>query len=548
MHTVSVSGTLDVNISCSPHTICALRESEVDLKCSYSNIAIKTVFWFSFKEKAKWRNEEHPEDLALDSDYAGRVYYFASTNTSLTLTIRELRKRDSGEYHLMIITEKGEKHLSPTAVNLTVADLQVKMNSGTFSQPKQTLTCITSCNLTSGPLSYTWNKNGQKVKGANQISLVLSSKDAGSYSCSVASSYVEIHSNAVCEWFEEEPMDLRQEKQFAGRVEYIGVKERNYTLTMKDVKKNDSGEYYFRFITETKGGKFSGRPGVILNVTGLQVKVISSTESDGTTVTLICSSTCTLPNNPTYIWYKNVQAVTNKLTRDNKLYLKCSEDAGNYSCAVKGHEELRSPDQTLSDCPKESTGSKLVSVGVVVILALILGIAALWMYCVIRRKRGAERDSDIQIPDPADHTYTALNPKYRTSDYETLTCLHDFPHRPSVVLGFQVPASYCLLWLLRLGLEYWPHAASSGSCWCLAFRSPPHAASYGSHQYLGQCQLYAPSHGSQHRLAQQNVTGSHRDTYTALNPATMSSDYNTLAGERSAHLPCSPALNNRLRL
>ncbi|KAL7833952.1 hypothetical protein AOLI_G00289120 [Acnodon oligacanthus] len=532
---MSVSGTLDVNVSCSPQTICALRESEVDLKCSYSNITIKTVFWFSFKEKAKWRNEEHPEDLALDSDYAGRVYYSPTTNTSSTLTIRELRERDSGEYLLMIITEQGEKHLSPTAVSLRVTDPQVKMNSGTFSQPEQTLTCITSCNFTAGPLSYTWNKNGQKVKGANQISLALSSKDAGSYSCSVASSYVEISSNAVCvfdqdcwnvtytdrrvcvlegssvdfpctyshpsgysfndafwhsRWFVEEPMDLRQEEQFAGRVEYIGVKERNHTLTMKDVRKNDSGEYYFRFITKTKGGKFSGRPGVILNVTGLQVRVISSTASDGQTVTLMCSSTCTLPNNPTYMWYKYGQPVTNKLSRDNKLYLKCSEDAGNYSCAVRGHEELRSPDQTLSDCPEESSGSKQVSVGVVLFLVLILGIAALWMFWAIRRKRGAERDSDIQTPDPADHTYTALNPTTTSSDYDTLTHITGPPSDTYTALN---PATRCsdyatLTLLLKLGL--WASAlcyhpwlvmahSSGGPQRCLGFRCQPHFAFCG---------------------------------------------------------------------
>ncbi|KAL7833944.1 hypothetical protein AOLI_G00289040 [Acnodon oligacanthus] len=271
-------------MSCSPQTICALRESAVHLTCSYSNIAIKTVFWFSFKQKAKWRNEEHPEDVALDSDYAGRVST-ESTDSNSTLILRDLRKRDSGEYHLMIITEQAEKHLSSTAVSLTV--------------------------------------------------------------------------------------------------------------------------------------------------TALQVRVISSTASDDHTVTLMCSSACTLPNNPTYIWYKNGQPVTNKLSRDNKLYLKCSEDAGNYSCAVRGHEELRSPDQTLSDkCaedPQERSVLTLVTVGVVVFLSLTLITAALLLCWVIRRKRGAERDSDIQTPDPADHTYTALNPTTTSSDYDTLTHRTDSP-------------------------------------------------------------------------------------------------------------------------
>ncbi|XP_036420949.1 uncharacterized protein LOC118804557 [Colossoma macropomum] len=272
--------------------------------------------------------------------------------------------------------------------------------------------------------------------------------DVGSYSCSV-SSHEEIRSNALCvldencwsvtytdrrvcvlegssvdfsctyslpqsytvnenfwhyNWFKEKPKDLRQEEQFAGRVEYIGDKERKSTLRIRDVRKNDSGDYYFRVITQTEGGKFSGKPGVILNVTALQVSVIPSTASDELTVTLVCSSTCTLPNNPTYIWYKNRQPVTNKLTRDNKLYLKCSEDAGNYSCAVRGHEELHSPDQTLSDCgggPKES--SVLITVGVVVFLLIILiTAAALWVWT--RKSKGGRSSGESGQHDSA-HVY-----------------------------------------------------------------------------------------------------------------------------------------------
>ncbi len=56
--------------------------------------------------------------------------------------------------------------------------------------------------------------------------------------------------------------DLREEHQFAGRVEYVGNK-----LRIKDLKISDSGEYRFRIITDLNG-RFSGSPGVILTVTG----------------------------------------------------------------------------------------------------------------------------------------------------------------------------------------------------------------------------------------------------------------------------------------
>ncbi|KAL7831368.1 hypothetical protein SRHO_G00308710 [Serrasalmus rhombeus] len=168
----------------------------------------------------------------------------------------------------MIITEQGEKHLSPTAVSLTVTGLQVKQN-----RPKA-LTCSTSCTLTSVQQHFLWYKNGGYTGKDTDYNepFILSSNNKGGYTCSVFG-YNNIRSSPL----------------------------------------------------------------------SLKVRVISSTESDGPTVTLMCSSTCTLPNNPTYIWYKNGQPVTNKHTRHNKLYLKCSEDTGNYSCAVRGHEQLRSP-------------------------------------------------------------------------------------------------------------------------------------------------------------------------------------------------------------
>ncbi|XP_036453773.1 sialoadhesin-like [Colossoma macropomum] len=388
---ITVSGSLGetLRVTCSPQTICALRESTVTLQCSHSNTNIRPQhsFWFSNKQKAKWRNEEDPEDLALDSDYAGRVRYTTNRNRySSTLTISELRERDSGEYHLMIITETGQKYSSSTAVTLTVSDLKMRMTSDTKNQME--LTCSSSCSLTSKPYYYYWYKNGQYQYSTNEHQMVLSSyssDDSGGYSCSVLH-HIQIYSNTVCIndkncwsvtysdrrvcalegssvdfpctysyprdqtvtktfWYyfrpQVEPTDLSVEEQFAGRVEFLGDKERNCTLRMNNLTKSDSGEYHFRFITDTAGGRFSGEPGVILSVADLQVKVSPTTPSEGQTVTLTCISTCTLPNNTTYIWYKNGQPITNRPTRYNKLYLESAntEDVLQYSCAVGGPDE-----------------------------------------------------------------------------------------------------------------------------------------------------------------------------------------------------------------
>ncbi|XP_053532491.1 sialoadhesin-like isoform X2 [Ictalurus punctatus] len=416
--TVSVSGIQHMKVSCHPEKICALRESSVTLTCSYSNIIIITGFWFSLKDKAKWRKEEHPEDLALDSDYAGRVSYTEMTNFRSTLTITDLRERDSGEYRLVFITDKGEKYLSSAGVTLTVTDLQVTHNS-----LQQTLTCRTSCTLTFTVHRYFWYKNGQYLEKYkdNVRTFPLSKAEEGSYSCSVEG-YGSILSLPVCvgrscysvtyrdkrvcavegssvefagsyshpsdlsvsevfwHYFQRGKVfqDLKQETQFTNRVEYV-KQDKSSTLKMKNLTKKDSGEYRLRFLIDGEG--FSGRPGVVLSVTDLQVRVSrSAVASEGqTTVTLSCITSCTLSNNPTYMWYKNGQPVTDKLTKHNKLYLISSEDAGNYSCAVRGREDLRSPELTVT-WSENYTVLKVIMVGLAVFLAVTLLSGALWMW------------------------------------------------------------------------------------------------------------------------------------------------------------------------
>ncbi|XP_017539501.2 uncharacterized protein LOC108412114 [Pygocentrus nattereri] len=447
---IPVSGSLGetLRVTCSPQTICALRESTVDLQCSHSNTTIRpqTSFWFSPKQKAKWRNEEDPEDLALDPDYAGRVNYTQSTNSRSTLRITDLRERDSGEYHLMIITETGQKYSSSTAVTLTVSDLQVRM---TKKQMAWTLNCNTSCILTSKPL---WYKNGQQKQFRYQ-DLLVSPINPASYSCSVSSPN-KIHSNTVCVfdencwsvsysdrrvcalegssvdfpctysypsdqtvtemfWFyfvpKVEPTDLSEEQQFAGRVEFLGDKKRNCTLRMRDVRKTDSREYFFRFKTDSARGRFSGKPGVILQVTDLQVLVSPTTPPEGQAVTLTCISSCTLPNNPTYIWYKDGQPVTNKPTRYNQLYLESASytDILQYSCA-------------LGEGPKKNAVMKLITVGVPVLLAVIL---TAWMLIRSRKFSSGINHRRPQDVDDQDDVH------YSTVHFKPFQSLQEAPSR-----------------------------------------------------------------------------------------------------------------------
>ncbi|XP_073718416.1 uncharacterized protein [Misgurnus anguillicaudatus] len=252
--------TLDnFDVTCDKQNICAVRGGLVKVRCLYSNINIKTGFWFSQKQRTNWRNKDEPEDLTLDSDYSGRVDQRITKDYS-RLTIRDPRERDSGEYQLMIIMKDGVKHLSSVTVNLTVTVLQVKMNPESTGQ-RVKLSCDSSCPLTS-EYEYSWYKNGEHLTDDQSI-FVSSSENTDSYSCVEPVS--ESSSSVLKKTSWRLPLthlDLRKNRQFSGRVEYLGN-----TLRMKNASMSDTGRYQFSIITNTSD-KVSGYRGVYLIVTG----------------------------------------------------------------------------------------------------------------------------------------------------------------------------------------------------------------------------------------------------------------------------------------
>ncbi|XP_071359574.1 uncharacterized protein [Trachinotus anak] len=124
------------------------------------------------------------------------------------------------------------------------------------------------------------------------------------------------------------------------RVIYNMSEEGKFTLTLTDLRESDEQIYCCKENTDKPESCWSS--GTKLQVADLQVKVIPATEEQ--TVTLMCSSSCPLTENPAaYIWYKNREL----LYQDWSPWyqeLVSSEEAVRYSCAVKGYEELRAPE------------------------------------------------------------------------------------------------------------------------------------------------------------------------------------------------------------
>nr|XP_046197275.1 B-cell receptor CD22-like [Oncorhynchus gorbuscha] len=155
--------------------------------------------------------------------------------------------------------------------------------------------------------------------------------------------YPSVYTVTTTFWFtkydaEENYVSLKDDPDYKGRVTYREDKENGHILTITDLRESDSATYMFRFTDQTGKWRYTGKPGVTLSVTGLQVKVTGGHQDK----TLTCITTCTLTDNPTYIWYKNGQHLDESTSPQYKDPVSSNyEDS--YSCAVKGHEDLLSP-------------------------------------------------------------------------------------------------------------------------------------------------------------------------------------------------------------
>ncbi|XP_060756455.1 uncharacterized protein LOC132867517 [Neoarius graeffei] len=161
--------------------------------------------------------------------------------------------------------------------------------------------------------------------------------------------------------------------------EYVGDDESNCTLLIHNLQFSYSGEYRFRFITNGTGGRYTGDPGVTLQVTDLKVSLIrlsgNGTLKQGDSLNLTCDVTCTHSSSQ-FMWSKN-----NELLPESGPVLHFPaltvRDSGNYTCTWKANEasgsetislhvEGENPDQWLIWIIVS------VSVGVIFIVSVIL--------------------------------------------------------------------------------------------------------------------------------------------------------------------------------
>ncbi|XP_045887266.1 hemicentin-1-like [Micropterus dolomieu] len=308
--------------------------------------------------------------------------------------------KDSGIYHCKSENEYGQ--ISSTSVSIDVQyapklpSVSVNSSAEIVEGSSVTLTCSSDANPAA---KYTWykeNEDSPKASGQNFTITDLRAEHSGNYYCEAQNRRgrhnstlhlivvaviqgqdgwgVTYTSTEICAlkgstveisctltypsringrdtkveetfWFtkfqDKEPVDLRTDSKYAGRVEYHCDK-KDCTLRITDLRESDSAEYKFRFITNQPDGRFTGSPGVTLSVTGLQVqwnRLKSCLYEDCIWAQVKCHSSCHLSDQTSYIWYKNGQ----KIDKEAPSYSDYFYSADSYSCALTGHVDFPSP-------------------------------------------------------------------------------------------------------------------------------------------------------------------------------------------------------------
>uniref|UniRef100_A0A3B4AVV3 Ig-like domain-containing protein n=1 Tax=Periophthalmus magnuspinnatus TaxID=409849 RepID=A0A3B4AVV3_9GOBI len=118
------------------------------------------------------------------------------------------------------------------------------------------------------------------------------------------------------------------------RFEYVGDKDHNCDLKIKNVQSIDEGLYFFMF--ETSRDRWRSRNPPYLFVQDLIAFVSPTVVAEGEVVTLTCHSGCNPNSNIQVVWYKERQEVTQ--TR----FTARRENTGTYTCALRGQEHVRS--------------------------------------------------------------------------------------------------------------------------------------------------------------------------------------------------------------
>ncbi|XP_056128094.1 B-cell receptor CD22-like [Rhinichthys klamathensis goyatoka] len=179
----------DWGVSYSPSHICALNDSTVIMRCTYTyptRYQIKEAFWTN----TSVTYPDEPPDLSKDPEYSQRLQYLGDQQQNCTVRLSHVTLKDSHMYYFRFITNITDgKYTGYPGVTLTVTDLQVESPERVTEGDSVSLTCKSSCALTDRA-TFIWYRNSQPLteRRDRNNELLLQSvrrEDSGRYSCAV---------------------------------------------------------------------------------------------------------------------------------------------------------------------------------------------------------------------------------------------------------------------------------------------------------------------------------------------------------------------------
>ncbi|XP_026069406.1 B-cell receptor CD22-like isoform X2 [Carassius auratus] len=408
----------DWGVHYSPSYVCALKGTTVKITCTLkypSEYKIETVFWTKPAVP-----DGDPLNLCLDPENRGRVQCDKENEDTYSITLTDVTEADKHIYYCRFTTNRGTWTGIPGA-QLDVTDLQVETQQSVKEGDSVTLKCKSICSLPQQTTFIRFRNTQRLTTGTvreNQLQLQsVSRQDEGNYQCAVSGYehlisppvYLRVGGDGLQDWGvnyspsyvcalkgttvkmsctlkypssyktetvfwtkpavpDGDPPKLCSVPENRGRVQCEKENKDTYSITLTDVTEADKHIYNCRFTTNFEKGKWTGIPGAKLDVTDLQVETQQSVK-EGDSVTLKCKSICSLPQQTTFIWFRNTQISTTGTVRENQLQLQSvsRQDEGNYQCAVSGYQHLISPPVYINiEYPPKSVSVSISPSGVIV--------------------------------------------------------------------------------------------------------------------------------------------------------------------------------------
>ncbi|XP_053083800.1 uncharacterized protein LOC128317188 [Pangasianodon hypophthalmus] len=384
--------------------ICAVRGFSVSIPCSYSyptsnsNIQVTQKLWCSMNTNTG-RCLDPPYVYSSSSNTKSDFEYAGDDKSNCTLLIHNVQFSYSGEYKFRFITDQpSDRYTGDPGVILQVADIKVSLirlsGNGTLKQGDSlNLMCDVKCTHSSS--QFVWSKNNERLPASGPVLHfpALTVRDSGNYTCTwktneaSGSETISLQVEGVLnhrDWgvkYPDKPICAvrgfsvsipcsyyypQQNYQVIEKLwcsmnsnrdqcpgppynsssntksdfEYAGDDKSNCTLLIHNLQSSDSGEYRFRFVTNVIDGKWTGEPGVILQVADLKVSLIRLSGNgilkQGDSLNLTCDVNCTHSSSQ-FVWSKNNEQLN---TPGPVLHFPALtvRDSGNYTCTWKTNE------------------------------------------------------------------------------------------------------------------------------------------------------------------------------------------------------------------